>query len=1171
MGKPDKILRLLIVAVIFILNGTEIFAQDSKSVPPSAIGDRIAVFREQGFPRGSMPKATTPEFIAKVLKKGGYKVDFLDAKSLSDPGILTPRKYNVLILSYGETVPLDALKTINGFVASGGGLISPAGVPLSRTVRKIDGVWRESKSNVSAIFGKILPLARYYRTGEKIEYTIRTDKEYLPHLPDYWPITGGRLGFVPELMSRGPWKSKDKRYSVSPETQRYLAASVDGSGEIAAFPLWFTMADKVNSRGRFLFMGFEGESNPWNPKLWKYADAAILDMVAIVADKKHLYIANIYTVYQDKPYLPYQYPFPIPPYNPEPDYKKGDIPNVCFYDGDKVKVNAGVYTTVPTEAEVTWVIRPRDGIQAVYREKKKIKLKGGLNALSFTWAPGKFDSFAYDVMLTVKAEGTYTARDYAMFMVGNREIMQSFAARGPEVRPGKDKTILVDGKQPWWTGVNLVTRDLRGGGGFNIQNQIIPRDWDADMSYLKLMGANYVRQGWLRESGPEMFTSSDPKAKEHVKGADAYMLDAAYHRMINSFHTLYYLNTGRWEHIYYPEEIPEELDGKDPYTSPGRIKLQRDWLKGLLHRYAFFKNVTYEILNEPTYLFSSVSHMVKNEQGELRYNRTSKSYEYAQGKFGILLMHNVEKWHNDTVAFMRKAAGRPVVLRNEQGSIDPFFNGKVLREADGNSFHVYSPGRLFRGKHFNYVFQMAYNGPNCMIGEAGVAANNYFMDDLTSLLIGEVGLGYAQFFLYNRIYAPRFGLGRYDETEPPRMRQWRRFNMMTKYLDRGAYLRPQDILLTDIVATAADRNLLNTLADDYLGLLKRGLHTRILILAELKRDKKVHAVILPRQISFPEGTLDYLHGLAQKGVPIYSLDTRRYNAIGWIKKKDPVPELRQREVAVTNPAVYTYVNPKKEGGWTIVLVGGQGKTRVKVKGGPSYSLNIPEKWSAVLDLNKRGELLLAKSFGPVFRNGKELIRAPEGLSYVIASKDGKPLAKSKELAVESDYPSQVEVVGNIPENSIRTLKTIQLIFNTDPAKGLQERLKSSLEEKGIKVKIVDRVSGKVLAGGNILMVGLPKNLVLRKRVEAALAERKIIFNDSPAGGEILLGTSRLLHPWSGVILTMANPWNRKKKLILLKGVDTAGLEVAISRFAVLDLLGNYSVMPWGRLAWVSGS
>ena len=104
------------------------------------------------------------------------------------------------------------------------------------------------------------------------------------------------------------------------------------------------------------------------------------------------------------------------------------------------------------------------------------------------------------------------------------------------------------------------------------------------------------------------------------------------------------------------------------------------------------------------------------------------------------------------------------------------------------------------------------------------------------------------------------GMGRYDETEPERMRQWRRWNVMAKYLDRGNYIRPKDILLINLKAAIMAKDVLPSLSGKYVSLLKEGIHLRILSEEELKAvGKDVKSVVLPEKMGFSQETIEYLH------------------------------------------------------------------------------------------------------------------------------------------------------------------------------------------------------------------------------------------------------------------------------------------------------------------------
>ncbi|NOY80757.1 MAG: hypothetical protein GXP31_07105 [Kiritimatiellaeota bacterium] len=90
---------------------------------------RVAVFREPGFPAG--PGATKPERLAAIMRPAVESVEFLDADALADPAVLSPERFDLVILPYGENFPGTARTAFVQYLHGGGDFVSVGGYAFS--------------------------------------------------------------------------------------------------------------------------------------------------------------------------------------------------------------------------------------------------------------------------------------------------------------------------------------------------------------------------------------------------------------------------------------------------------------------------------------------------------------------------------------------------------------------------------------------------------------------------------------------------------------------------------------------------------------------------------------------------------------------------------------------------------------------------------------------------------------------------------------------------------------------------------------------------------------------------------------------------------------------------------------------------------------------------------
>lgn len=80
---------------------------------------------EDGFEH--RPGDADPRLLAETLRRSGYGVTLLKSRDLADRSILTPNRFQCLILPYGSRYPASAAESIKAYLKSGGCFLSTGG------------------------------------------------------------------------------------------------------------------------------------------------------------------------------------------------------------------------------------------------------------------------------------------------------------------------------------------------------------------------------------------------------------------------------------------------------------------------------------------------------------------------------------------------------------------------------------------------------------------------------------------------------------------------------------------------------------------------------------------------------------------------------------------------------------------------------------------------------------------------------------------------------------------------------------------------------------------------------------------------------------------------------------------------------------------------------------
>ena len=387
--------------------------------------------------------ASSPDYLAKVLRRAGYGVTFLDAELLANTGVLSKANFDLLVLPYGSSFPLGT--TLYDFLEDGGDLVTIGGQAMTRALeRTAEGrlvatahdpglittpetmftgdasvphreqlgifavPWQKFVHAVEAgacddqavidpdirLEGK---LEGYLATGmvgqlptfEEEEQYIREGKE-LPY------ILRARRGAKSLGTKMHRLDHDENSYILRKTCSRWmpLLAAADRYGR----PRGSVGAMMLNHDGLYpgSFWTCFGVTNrdlfaADNPKMAK----ALVDIVDFSV--RGVYLHGLRSGY------------------------------ACYRQGEAAKLETFVGNFGPADqsAEVTFELLPLDGDKVAFSKTNKVRLpKGKSTRVEVTWAPERFDLDFYRIRCVLSVDGREIDRDQNGFVVWNEKAMQ---------------------------------------------------------------------------------------------------------------------------------------------------------------------------------------------------------------------------------------------------------------------------------------------------------------------------------------------------------------------------------------------------------------------------------------------------------------------------------------------------------------------------------------------------------------------------------------------------------------------------------------------------------------------------------------------------------------------------------------------------------------------------
>lgn len=1086
-------------------------AQDAKGLKSQTVG----IFREPNFPRIGLPDDVTPEFIASALRKRGIEVAFLSASDLASPSQLNARRINTLVLSYGPAVPLEALPNIKQFLAEGGGLVSPAGVPLSRPMVRNGNRWVDAFAEIEVgtfrtLFQNLLPFAKTYKARKKPQFCIVLRPDLLPNLPPLWHISGGEWAVIPIV--------DGSQHLAEP-----ILASVSEDGDVVALPFVFAYRLRQYPCARIVALGFWGNSHPWGRKAWKFAEAAIADVVRLTLRRDYIAIRDLMS---DQPrYLP----------------------------KETVTITAELVCPIDIPATCQLLIRERDTGKIVHQAKRKVFLEGGkAETVTFEWQLPADPHWAYDAILTAENPSQMKFHERTMFLVRSERTM----AMVRQAKPYKREIPSVV------SGVNLYTNDIRGiGAYFDSEQRLgkhpLPDIWDREISLVRLYGGNAVRQHYYeRILNEEVFADETDNWAKRVLDANHILL---------AMHNVAALtNPFTFSPAYYWRE---RLGDGDPYADERWLQAEEVYLRGLAKWLADFPNVVWELINEPEGYGRDAKTSEERKQFAERVanwcRRMSQAIFSGQGYetpigIGLAWAPNSPVWSvRHFLNFLRWSHAH-----HYQTDLGAGLWTLPFALAYGHPCIIGEAG-----------MPNAENSPHPLLREWGE-----IYEQMLYVALGERALGFLNFYLNNPLQhpdSPEWGMMRHDGTERESCRVWARWNFLLRHLQPRAFLPPTVAILIDTDSLLQSPSaILTEVRNTHMQLLGTGVPSMIVSEHDLRRWQSMFksdpkrwreemgslriAIIVPKSAKPSEETWKLLSELDLKIAWVVALCEESPE---WARKQ--LPDLSPQFFGLqVEQGLARLVYPlRKRDGLTVILIDGNGKTGEVAYYGCRVQLTVPKGRCALLEFRESpgmGRLTLLSAYGSVTVNGKPLAKAPDDLAWVAVGNltlDEK--LPSSPVTLWSDNQKAVELTVPV-ENDVKELGQVTIYAPTQFS-DVAKLVAQSLQGVGVKARIINRLSLPI-KGNAIVIDQATKNHVLAQLV----AERFGIHFVGHEGWSFWRkGTMRIWQPWSGLILS--NHDEKGNWLIVLTGHTECSVHLSALKFCSLRSLNCYCASPFCQL------
>ncbi len=454
----------------------------------------VAIYRDAVPAR---PGASDPEILAKVFRKAGYGVTFLDGRSLAVREIFNAENFDIYIHPYGPFFPVGTC--LYEFLGKGGHLITTGGYAFTNALLEVDGRWQatgyDPGINVTVFRLSDCPynwrdqLGLFYIPEFTLDGAAKLEgTKSIPGLDDELTVEGsfsgrGAAGMVGEIV---PLEEEEQlvREGRWPEYAHAVRAGVRGlpprpftgclQPELTenyswlfsrARSRWRSLLDAKNSLGQKIASAgalIENHYGSYRGSCWAFFGVDNLDLFSEAHPHMQSYLVKVANYFTKKCLL------------------HSAMPELATYFAGEtacVRVWVDNFQSTPRTFEVRAELTSRDtGKTKTVNETVGVP-SGGWREINFRYDEfGNEDSF-FLVHLALLEHGKVIDRDETAFIVWNENVI----AKGRKIEY-RDNFIHENGKPIFLSGCRFSEFNVHG------QPMHSPLYWDRDFRMMKDSG-----------------------------------------------------------------------------------------------------------------------------------------------------------------------------------------------------------------------------------------------------------------------------------------------------------------------------------------------------------------------------------------------------------------------------------------------------------------------------------------------------------------------------------------------------------------------------------------------------------------------------------------------------------------------------------------------------------
>jgi hypothetical protein len=557
-----KFIYLFIVIILSIIAAYPAYRFfDSRPSIPSRKKFAIAIFREEGFPSEGTPDLLNPEWLYKCLL-GRFSVEYVDTEDISDVKRFNAKKYNLLILPYGEAFVYETFPYIKDYLFSGGGLMNIAGTPFWSAREKVEGMWR--RLNIDDPYGEFLsPLGiKYYEPPGK-RYTglsVTTSSSHTPVMPTHGNV------FPYRIPARDFYFAKGGNLYLFPEDVEHET----GQPPVIIVKHWMNPYAQMpgDIPSKWALIGAKGENHPFNPKD-PSAKSRLIEVMELLS-------------------------FPVIMHCLESEmaiYRQGEDVRIALDITNPGKVRRACSVKFEFFDESGAVVYIKEDTVTIEPESVK--------PLHIIWQPAEFKSNFYRVVATLTKKGKILDKAANGFAI-KRDNMPG---NSPSIAI-RDNIFLINGEPSYILGVNYYESKLGELMWLRPDMLRIRRDLRA----MSALGINFVRLHYHHSKWFRDYLSKVAKTEpgDYFNIADTTALPSERSlRIIDAI-----IQMAQEQGLIFcidifsliPEEMGEPIGWlglKERINCPEKVKIQKDFIRVLAQRYKHVEGIVWDLWNEP--------------------------------------------------------------------------------------------------------------------------------------------------------------------------------------------------------------------------------------------------------------------------------------------------------------------------------------------------------------------------------------------------------------------------------------------------------------------------------------------------------------------------------------------------------------------------------------------